>query len=53
MHDMFNSTQGTPRVQFADIKKMVLCQGLPHCLRPCIDPCMARHAQSLNLSLHA
>ena len=26
---------------------MVLCQGLPHCLRLCVDPCMARHAQSL------
>ena len=38
----------TPRVQFANIRKMVLCQGLPHCLRLCIDPCMARHAQSLN-----
>ena len=37
----------------ANIRKMVLCQGLPHCLRPCVDPCMARHAQSLNSSLHA
>ena len=26
---------------------MVLCQGLPHWLRLCVDPCMARHAQSL------
>ena len=24
--------RGTPRVQFADIRKMVLCQGLSHCL---------------------
>ena len=32
---------------------MVLCQGLPRCLRLCVDPCMARHAQSLNSSLHA
>ena len=46
-------TRGTPRVQFANIRKMVLCQGLPHCLRLCVDPCMARHAQSLNSSLHA
>ena len=30
----------TPRVQFANIRKMVLCQGLPHCLRLCVDPCM-------------
>ena len=29
-------------------KKMVLCQGLPNCLRLCVDPCMSRHAQSLN-----
>ena len=35
------------------IRKRVLCQGLPRCLRLCIDPCMARHAQSLNSSLHA
>ena len=26
-------TRGTPRVQFANIRKMVLCEGLPHCLR--------------------
>ena len=39
------TTRGTPRVQFANIRKMVLCQGLPHCLRLCIYPCMARHAQ--------
>ena len=45
-------TRGTPRVQFANIRKMILCQGLPHCLRLCIDPCMSRHAQSLNSSLH-
>ena len=47
-------TRGTPRVQFPDIRKMELCQGLPHCLRICVDPCMAhaaRHAQSLNSSL--
>ena len=37
-------TRGTPQVQFANIRKMVLCQGLPHCLRLCVDPCMARHA---------
>ena len=24
--------QGTPRAQFANIRKMVLCQDLPHCL---------------------
>ena len=41
------------RVQFANIRKMVLCQGLPRCLCLCVDPCMARHAQSLNSSLHA
>ena len=46
-------TRGTPRVQFANIRKMVLCQGLPHCLGLCVDPCMARNAQSLNSSLHA
>ena len=46
-------TRGTPRVQFANIRKMVLCQGLPHCLPLSIDPCMARHAQSLSSSLHA
>ena len=40
-------TRGTPRVQFANIRKMVFCQGLPYCLRLCVDPCMARHAQSL------
>ena len=39
-------TRGTPRVQFANIRKMVLCQGLPHCLRLYVDPCMARHAKS-------
>ena len=39
-------TRGTPRVQFANIRKMVLCQGLPHCLRLCVDPCMARHTQT-------
>ena len=27
------STRGTPRVQFANIRKMVLYQGLPRCLR--------------------
>ena len=32
---------------------MVLCQGLPRCLHLCVDPFMARHAQSLNSSLHA
>ena len=35
-----------PRVQFANIRKMVLCQGLPHCLRLCVmceDPCHAWH----------
>ena len=46
-------TRGTPRVQFANIRKMVLCQCLPRCLRLCVDPFMARHAQSLNSSLHA
>ena len=46
-------TRGTPRVQFANIRKMVLCQGLPHCIRLFTDPCMARHAQSLNSSLYA
>ena len=25
--------QGTPQIQFANIRKMVLCQGLPHYLR--------------------
>ena len=30
---------------------MVLCQGLPRCLRLCVDPCMARHAQSLSLDM--
>ena len=25
---------------------MVLCQGLPHCLCVCVDPCMANPAQS-------
>ena len=30
--------RNTPaRVQFANIRKMVLCQGLPHCLRLCVD----------------
>ena len=24
-----------------------MCQGLSHCLRLCVDPCMARHARSL------
>ena len=48
-----NATRGTPRVQFANMRKMVLCQGLPRCLCLCVDPCMARHAQSLNSSLHA
>ena len=28
-------TRGTPQVQYADIRKMVLCQGLPLCLRIC------------------
>ena len=46
-------TQGTHRVQFANIRKMFLYQGLPHCLRLCVNPCMASHAQSLNSSLHA
>ena len=50
--DSVQYTRGTPRVQYANIRK-VLCQGLPHCLRLCVDPCMARHAQSLNSSLHA
>ena len=50
--EMDETTRGTPRVQFANIRKMVLCQGIPHCLRLCVDPCMARHAQSLNSSLH-
>ena len=45
------STRGTPWVQFANIRKMVLCQGLPHCLRLCFDPYMACHAQSLNWQL--
>ena len=43
-------TRGTPRVQFANIRKMVLSQGLPHCLRLCVNTCMARHAQTLNVS---
>ena len=46
-------TRGTPWVQFANIRKMVLCQGLPHCLHLCVDPRMARHAQSVNSSPHA
>ena len=45
--------QGKPQVQFADIRKMFLCQGLPHFLRLWVDPCMARHTQRLNSSLHA
>ena len=46
--DCQGDTRGTPRVQFTNISKMVLCQGLPHCLRlRGVDPCMARHAQSL------
>ena len=49
----FFYTRGTPRVQFANIRKVVLCQDLPHSLRLCVDPCMARYAQSLNSSLHA
>ena len=36
--------RGTPWVQFANIRKMVLCQGHAHCLHLCIDPCMARHS---------
>ena len=32
------TTGGTPRVQFANIRKMVLCQGLTHCLRVCVRP---------------
>ena len=32
-------TQGTPQVQFANIRTMVLYQGLPYCLRLCIDQC--------------
>ena len=51
--DLAEGTRGTPRVQFANIRKMVLCQGLPRCLRLCVNPCMERHAQSLNSSLHA
>ena len=29
-----------------DIRKMVLCQGLPHFLRLRVDPCMARHLEA-------
>ena len=47
-------TQGTPWVQFANKEDgLVSRAGLPHCLRLCIDPCMAWHAQSLNSRLHA
>ena len=52
-YGLHRDTRGTPRVQFANIRKMVLCQGLPHCLRLYFDPCIARHAKSLNSSLHA
>ena len=45
LHCYRSATRGTPRVQFANIRKMVLCQGLPQCLRLCIDPCMTRHAK--------
>ena len=34
---LISATQGTPRVQFAIIRKMVLCQGLPHCLHLRVD----------------
>ena len=42
LHCYRSATRGTPRVQFANIRKMVLCQGLPHL---CVDPCMTRHAK--------
>ena len=31
-------TPGTPRVQFANIRKMVLCQGLPRCFTSMCQP---------------
>ena len=39
--------RGTSRVQFANIRKMVLCQDLSHCLQLLVDLHVIRHAQSL------
>ena len=40
-------TQGNPRVQFADIRKIFLCQDLPEWLQLWVDVCVVRHAISL------
>ena len=45
-HPQQYGMQGTPWVQFANIRKTVLCQDLLHCLQLLVIR-MVRHAQSL------
>ena len=53
LRQFLDSTRGKPLVQFADIRKVVLRQDLPHCLQLWVNPCVILHAQGLNSSLHA